>query len=653
MKRLTLNPGKNKREKKGIKRRAFLGMGLSGVAGASLPVFSSPGSPANPQPLSPADQGRRRYWERTEPFPEKMALLQKAWEQKNYRLVRALTDSIRNSALQAQADEGPVSLPVSEASDFALTEGLPEDWKQWAEGWRYYKVLTITETAGLSRTNDPVEVTLAFQADQVASLAREIRAATIYEAKIRELTSQVFSETNKDGIRMCQLTFLLDVTKSAGHQVLVFYGNPVAELPVYPSDLVTTGEGFRLSLENEFYKVNLSRQTGQIERIILKREHGMEFYSGGQGHGEPAGIDWAHDYTPEDHFQKFRISLWDECPDYEIIRGPVCTIVRRWGFPYSPLHPLFSPSRLLIDIEYRFYAGLPFFLKNGQMTAVKDFGVATIRDDEWVFTGQSFTDILWLDADGKLHTGAVPSDTQNNLWGIGFYNKDTRDCFMGIFLDHKASDGRTLAHSGSPLLHYQWHGQLWSRYPVRDAMMKEGTVLYEKNAYSVLPFTPEEGVNNIERLRKNLLAPLIVSAGKLRNAGSAEREAASPQLGRQGETKGTVAIKKLVWEALHLVKDPQLYKSDVSIVDLGLVQDVRVRIDVVTIVLAMPHRGRPLASYFDYGSNSVHSTPSKSIQDAVRSVPGVKKVVVEQSWYPAWNPGFITAEGREKLELDL
>lgn len=66
--------------------------------------------------------------------------------------------------------------------------------------------------------------------------------------------------------------------------------------------------------------------------------------------------------------------------------------------------------------------------------------------------------------------------------------------------------------------------------------------------------------------------------------------------------------------------DPLLYTADVSIVDLGLVRDVRVRGEVVTIVLTTPHRGRPLASYFDYGFNAVHSTPSKSIQDAVRGV---------------------------------
>ncbi len=332
---------KNKNGSSGIKRRAFLGMGLTGVAGVSFPTIAT----SNHKAGIPPDPERPRYWSRTERFGEKVALLQKAWEQKNYRMVRALTDSLRNSALQAQAEESSPGTPVLDAAAYA-------------------------------------------------------------------------------------------------------------ELPLYPSDLITTGEGFGLSLENEFYKVHLSKQTGQIERLILKREHGMEYYSGGQGHGEPAGIDWAHDYTP-------------------------------------------------------------------------------------------------------------------------------------------------------PTLHYQWHGQLWSRYPVRDVQLKEGTTLYEKNAYSVAPFFPDGGAEDIEALRKKLLTPLVVSAGKLKNS---DVVTASGKLARPGDTDGMPVSKKLVWEALQIVKDPQLYTADVSIVDLGLVRDVRVRGEVVTIVLAMPHRGRPLGSYFDYGSNAVHST---------------------------------------------
>lgn len=642
---------KQKSKSSGIKRRAFIGMGLSGVAGITLPAFQATGKSKNLLSGNRVVIDKQQYWKRTEKFEEKMELLQQAWASKNFRLVRALTDSLRNTAVQAQVEEEVTPVPVSGAAQFAETSTLPDPWKQWAKGWRYFKTLTVKELLGMKRTNEPIEITLSFPAEQVVLLSREIRVARYTNGKIQELTSQVFGEVVRNKERVCQLAFLLDSLASEEQQIIIFYGNPTAELPVYPSDLLTTGTGFGLTIENEHYKVMLSRQTGQIERMILKREHGMELYSGGQGHGEPAGIDWAHDYTSEDHFQKFRISLWEECPDYEIIRGPVCTIVRRWGFPYSPLHPVFSPSQLNIDIEYRFYAGLPYFIKNGQMTAIKDFGAAAVRDDEWVFTGQSFTDVLWMDADGKLKTGAVPPEHQSHLWGIGFYNKDTQDCFMGVFLKHSTDAPGEISHSGSPTLHYKWHGQLWSRYPVSAVRMKRGTVLLEKNAYSVFPFTPAEGPEKIESLRKTLLNPLAVSSDKLKPS-KLETKGPTGNLARSGEADDAPISKKLIWQALQLCKDPQLYKSDVSIVDLGFVYDVRVRGDVVTVVLAMPHRGRPLGSYFDYGSNSVHGTTSHNIPDALRAVPGVKKVIVEQTWYPAWNSNFITEDGRQKLELD-
>lgn len=103
------------------------------------------------------------------------------------------------------------------------------------------------------------------------------------------------------------------------------------------------------------------------------------------------------------NFQKLRISIWEACPDYEVIRGPLFTIIRRWGFPYSPVHPVFSPSRLNIAIEYRFYAGLPWFHKIGSMQAVTSFEADALRDDEWVFSGNSFTDKVWMGLPREEH----------------------------------------------------------------------------------------------------------------------------------------------------------------------------------------------------------------------------------------------------------
>ena len=99
------------------------------------------------------------------------------------------------------------------------------------------------------------------------------------------------------------------------------------------------------------------------------------------------------------------------------------------------------------------------------------------------------------------------------------------------------------------------------------------------------------------------------------------------------------------------MKDPQLYKADISIVDLGLVYDITVRGSVVKVILAMPHRGRPLGAYFTHSSNVVHATVSKTMMEALYAVPGVKKVIMEQTWYPLWSVNLLTDAGRTKLDL--
>ena len=638
----------------GLKRRKFLGMGLLGFAGLTIPLISKSETQntienfVSDSIASFADKTTSQ----TDSIQEKIQLLQEALIKKDYRTARALTNSIRISEIQLQAEEENLGTPHVSASQFGTVDSLPQVWKTWAKGWKYYKVVSLEEKIGTPRKAEPVEVLLSFQSSQTASLAREIRVAEIKDGVLTEVISQVFSEVRRGSDKICKLLFLADNQGKERRQYIVFYGNPDAELPKYQSDLKVSGEGYGLDIENEFFTAILSKQTGQLARMILKREHGLEIYSGGQGHGEPAGIDWAHDYVSDDGIQKMRISLWDECPDFEVVKGPICTIIRRWGFPYSPVHPLFSPARMIMDIEYRFYAGLPYFHKFGHMTAVKQFSPAALRDDEWVITGQSFTDMLWMGPDEKLKTGNVPADLSEKLWGIGFFNKDTKDSFFGFFLEHHAEGlGAELSHNGSPNLHYQWHGQIWSRYPVPKTIktIPKGAVLHQKNAYVTIPFTLKDDTAKIENLRQELLNPLS-SAGSVLSNGIIAKE--SPRrLARVSEAQDSPINKALIWEALGLVKDPQLYKADISIVDLGLVYDVAVRGSVVTVTLAMPHRGRPLGAYFTHSSNVVHATVSKTMMEAVYAVPGVRKVIMEQTWYPLWNVNLLTDAGRLKLQL--
>jgi metal-sulfur cluster biosynthetic enzyme len=313
------------------------------------------------------------------------------------------------------------------------------------------------------------------------------------------------------------------------------------------------------------------------------------------------------------------------------------------------VHPIFSPSRLNIDVEYRFYARLPWFHKFGRMEAVKSFEAEALRDDEWVFSGHSFTDMVWMSRDGKLHTGEVSPQAQDNLWGVGFFNKDSKDSFIALFLEHKAEGLPELKHSGAPTMSYRWHGQLWSRYPLPGKQVPAGAVLQEKNAYVMLPFSANDGPRMIEELRQRLVNPLATSAGDLPR-GSIAKES-SGRLARPGEAGDSPISKKVLWDALRDCKDAQLYTADINVVDLGLVYDVRVRGDVVIVVMTMPHRGRPRAGYFGHGSISVHPTLSMPVEERLMKVPGVRQVVVKQTWEPAWSSNRLTLDGRKKLGI--
>lgn len=337
---------------------------------------------------------------RADTFEAKMRLLERAWQDHDFELARSLTHSLRDTVIQTQVSVAPADSNTSRPEEDRPVTELPPAWQAWVAPWRYFRVVSVTEAAGIARRSEPVELALTVPAHHSDSLYRDLRIAKIQQdGTLHEVTCQVHSETRHDAWRQCKVLWLADVDAHATGQYLLLLGNPHAEFPLYPSDLTTTGEGVGLDIVNSHFKARLSRQTGQLERLTFHREHGLELFSGGEGHGEPPGIDWAHDYVDEGGFQKMRISLWDQCPDYEVVRGPLCTIVRRWGFPYSPIHPIFAPSRLLVTIEYRFFSGQPWFLKMGTMEAIQDLQAEALRDDEWVFSGQSFTEKVWMARD--------------------------------------------------------------------------------------------------------------------------------------------------------------------------------------------------------------------------------------------------------------
>ncbi len=598
-----------------------------------------------------------RYEHRTDSVEDKLRLLESARREGKLDIALSLVESLKDTLSFERQERAELGEPLLPADRFTPTAELPAAWREWARGWAFCKPFTATETAGLARCSEPTELVVAFRSDQVADPAREARLARVVEGRLVEVPSQVMEVTRRPGELCCRLHFRSDAPAGGASEFLLFYGHVGAELPGYPSDLKVHGEGYGLDIVNQHYLARLSRQMGQLERMTFRREHGQELFAGGPGHGEPPDIDWAHDYATSGHFQKLRITNWAECPNWAVTQGPLCVQVRRWGFPHSPLHPVFTPSRVHIDVQYSFFADQPWFFKRSEMTVVKDLEIAALRDDEWVFSGFTFTDPLWLDADGQVHEGPVPEEHSRNMQGIGYFNRDSRDMFLALWLDLSADGFDDLQRWANPMHYYRPHGHCWSRYPAGHTReLKAGTVLRQWNAYLMAPYfevggvaamgksrgdvlrgpiySDDEGPKVIGALRSRLLSPLKLAASDPPRA----KATATGALARPGETEAEVELKRTLWTALRDALDMQFYQKNANAYDMGLVYDLRLRGDTVTVTITMPHRGRP-----------IHSFVGDPIRERLLQVEGVREVLIEGTWTPPWTTARMTEEGREAM----
>jgi metal-sulfur cluster biosynthetic enzyme len=584
---------------------------------------------------------------RTDSIGEKIRLLEKAYQSGRRDLAMSLAESLKDTLDYEEQEKRIVGPLHAESEDIGTVEDLPPAWAGWAEGWSHYLVVSLVEGVGIERVDEPVHIRIAIPTLHLRDPWREIRVAYIHPKKkvLQEVPSQVLQHVKSKDEHRCEVVFQATVAQHDLSNYMVFFGNPNAELPDYITDLQSRGEGYGLEVQNHHYVARLSRQMGQLERLTSKRDHGLELFAGGKGHGEPPTIDWANDYVDKGHFQKLRIRNWANCPNYEVVRGPVCIRVRRWGFPHGPIHPVFAPSRVHVDQTYTFYPRLPYFFKEGTMEVIKDVEIAAMRDDEWVFSGYSFDATLWIDRQGNVREGNVPTDHANDLWGVGFFHRTSRDALVALWLKHESDGFTEIQHSGSPTLHYNGHGQLWSRYPVNEAALKSGTTFLQRNAYLITAYPEEKGRIQLAQLRKQLVNPLQILGGELPAVPNAK---ASGRLARRGETNKAGQMKQAIWKSLLQVKDEQLYSIDANIVDLGYVYDIKVEDSVANILVTMPHRGRPIYEFLvTRGGGRVHD----GIQETVRRIDGIRDVVVDFTWESAWNIHRATKKGRMALGL--
>jgi hypothetical protein len=415
----------------------------------------------------------------------------------------------------------------------------------WDPAWKSCLALVVSEEHGFERTGYPVHATLGILADYIRS-ADEIRVVRA-ESKgadvvYREVPSQVYdlvtwndakvlsveekdAATGEKVVRYHPTTsfgvaFLADVKAGTKATYLVFYNNPEAAKPVYPTDLVVTrGRGLGRTIENAFYRITLHETSGVITEIVekatgTKLEHKLE---------TNGAIHWNPDVYAPPHAW-YHSSDWTDPEATEVAGGPVFYSLNLKG-------RLPQPEGVDIGIRYHFYAGSPAVTVESVTTVAKDVFVMALRNAEVVFNKAVFTKAAFK-RDGKTeildfatskrhpdHAAVLRPDTP---W-VSFFDEAKGVGFASLYLEMSTPNlNGGPASLEQPFLYIQhgpWYyvsrGFVYSfatNNQTRMLPVKAGSVYYDRSAWIAFPYPKSEGIGAYLDGRWNALKyPLAVS----------------------------------------------------------------------------------------------------------------------------------------------
>tara|TARA_B110000037_G_scaffold223149_1_gene302844 strand:+ start:4014 stop:5837 length:1824 start_codon:yes stop_codon:yes gene_type:complete len=332
----------------------------------------------------------------------------------------------------------------------------PSDVKTFNSSWKNYKSIVLSETAGLVRKNEPVEVLLPFYPDEALHLKREIRVVSIDTEThiIEEVPSQVYDvkkflkeddldpDANGKPIRespiwygtiTARVAFLANVPARSSKVFLIYYNNESALTKMYKTDLKVQGEAPGLRIENDFYTIGLHPDSGHLDQITLKSKpdaplfHRME--TNGAIHWNPG--TWAPP-RPWTH-----TADWKPAKNVNYVSGPIISTAEMWD-------NLRELPEVDASVRYEFYPGLPYFISSTTMRINKRIDAIALRNGEIVFKREQMTHAAWYDVirdsvivyNIKDMADLTDINMEADTPWITFYNEDTGIGFSGIQLDY-------------------------------------------------------------------------------------------------------------------------------------------------------------------------------------------------------------------------
>lgn len=330
-----------------------------------------------------------------------------------------------------------------------------EHFSAWS-GWRRFQRLSVTEPAGLKRTEPLFSPWLALRVyDDAAREVRVVDEDTAEEIPCQVLyrpttTSKLPAAATAAQVCHCRVVFACSLLPHQLRRLIILYDNPSPGCwePLYPTDLVVRGTGVGLEIANSHYTVRLSPLCGQLRelnfagsglrlgcdrapassRIDASNDPGSDIDIG--WHGEDECLHWGPDFRNQ---LRYRMTNWasltqgdDEdaklAPRYTVEQGPLCVVVRRWGYPSCPFSPAREQNAASIDVTYTFFASKPHFLVENAIRVEQPVDMLGVRNDQFVFFASAETPLFstaFSMADA-LGSPVIEYDASAAGWGKSF-----------------------------------------------------------------------------------------------------------------------------------------------------------------------------------------------------------------------------------------
>jgi hypothetical protein len=421
------------------------------------------------------------------------------------------------------------------------TVKAPEGVATFGKEWKSYKSVVLSETAGLNRTNEPVEVLLAFYPDEAQQLTRDVRVMAVDPVThaVTEVTSQVYDiqeylkeddlapDKNGNPTRKVPLwlptvtarvAFLADVSAKSSRVFLVYYNNPNALDKLYQTDLRVQGEAPGLQIENSVFSVILHPNSGHLDQITLKSNPESPFFHRLETNG---AVHWNPDiYAPPRAWT--HSADWKPPRHVKTVSGSVIAKSELWD-------NLREMPEVDASVRYEFFPGVPYFISSTCMRINETVNCLALRNAEMVFKRELITQAAWYDV---VRDKVVVYDVSNmpdltdlkmeaDVPWITFYNKEKGIGFAGIQLNYSNSSIESPVRTMNPFFYITAGPWIyWARglsHPFLSSNMQQvvpalkGNIFAEKWAYMVYKIGDDKDpFAAIKDWQKRLTQPLRI-----------------------------------------------------------------------------------------------------------------------------------------------